>query len=242
MKPNIRCIAIDDEPMALDKLKNYISRIPYLELVAACEGTYDAMEVMSAQKIDAIFVDINMPDVNGMDFVRALVDPPFIIFITAYAEYAVDSYKLRAVDYLLKPYGFEDFQRVADNLLKRWNLVNQEHPKASSEDDGVLYLKVDYRYVRVELDDIMYVEGMNEYLKIHPVGSDPFLTHTTFKQLNERLDDRFLQVHRSCVVNMKHVKEVERSVITMTDGAHVSISDSNKETVMQYLQKRSLKK
>lgn len=240
----IRCIAVDDEPMALEKLINYISRIPYLELAAPCESSYEAMQVLANEKVDAIFIDINMPDNNGLDFVKSLPDPPLVIFVTAYEEYAVESYKVRAVDYLLKPYGFEDFQKAAGNLLKQWNLLHPEAPKKAEPASGssVLYLKVDYRYIRVNLDDIMYVEGMNEYLKIHILNASPFLTHTTFKQLNERLPRNFLQVHRSYVVNMNHVQEVERSVITMTDGTHISISDSNKENFMQYLLQHSLKK
>lgn len=242
MSMNIRCLAVDDEPMALDKLKNYIERIPYLELVAACESAYDAMQIMASDKVDAIFIDINMPDVNGLEFVRALTDPPLIVFTTAYAEYAVDSYKVRAVDYLLKPFGFEDFQRAAGNLLKQFTLLGKSHEQAPAPaEDGVMYLKVDYRYVRVALDDIIYIEGMNEYLKIRTVSSDPFLTHTTFRQINECLPDNFLQVHRSYVVNMKHVREVERSTILMSDGTRISISDSNKETFMKYLQQYSIK-
>lgn len=110
---SIRCLAIDDEPLALDKLKKYIERIPYLELVASCACASDAMQVMAENTVDAIFLDINMPDINGVDFVKGLADPPMIVFITAYSEHAVESYKLRAVDYLLKPYSFVDFQRAA---------------------------------------------------------------------------------------------------------------------------------
>lgn len=242
----IRCIAIDDEPMALDKLRNYIERIPYLELVGLCEGTYEAMQVLATERIDAVFIDINMPDVNGLDFVRSLVDPPLVVFTTAYGEYAVDSYKVRAVDYLLKPFGFADFQRAAGNLQKQFSLMHAPSDPAPanqpSSDDAVLYLKVDYRFVRVSLKDIMYIEGMNEYLKIHLVQGDPFLTHTTFRQIKQRLPENFLQLHRSYMVNMNHVLEVERSVVLMTDGARIPVSDSNKDQFMQYLRTYTLKK
>lgn len=235
----IRCIAIDDEPLALDKLKNYIERIPFMELVALCASTTEAMQVMSEAEVDAMFVDINMPDVCGMEFVRALSDPPLVVFTTAYSEYAVDSYKVRAVDYLLKPFGFEDFQRAACNLQKAMPASGVPQPACVLD---ALFLKVDYRYVRVALNDVIYVEGMNEYLKFYLTSGDPLLTHTTFKQLNECLPDCFLQVHRSYVVNMNHVREVERSVILMSNGAHVSISDSNKDAFIHYLQKHSIRK
>ena len=242
----IRCIAVDDEPMALDKLKSYIERIPFLELAGLCSSTYDAMKILSVEHIDAMFIDINMPDINGLDFVKALADPPMIVFSTAYAEYAVESYKVHAVDYLLKPYGFAEFQNTALHLQKHHQMCSKAEPgneaPASSEEQDVLYLKVDYRYVRAELKEIMYIEGMNEYLKIHPVSGDPFLTHTTFRQIKEKLPECFIQIHRSYIVNMKHVKEVERSVVMMTDGTRISISDSNKDIFMRYLQKLSIKK
>ncbi len=235
----IRCIAIDDEPMALDKLKNYIERVPFLELTALCASTSEAMTVMAETSVDAMFVDINMPDVSGMDFVRALNGGPLVVFTTAYSEYAVESYKINAVDYLLKPYGFEDFQRAAFNLKKAFQQQNQGSTAVKND---CLFLKVDYRYVRVELDDVIYVEGMNEYLKFYLKSGDPLLTHTTFKQLSGCLPENFLQVHRSYVVNMNHVREVERSIILMSNGARISISDSNKDAFMQYLQKFSIQR
>lgn len=238
----IRCIAVDDEPLALEKLTNYIGKIPYLELVASCSDPFEAMKIIADQKVDAIFIDISMPDLNGLEFVRTLSKPPMVVFITAYAEYAVESYKVRAVDYLLKPYGFEDLQRAAANVLRQWELTEGKLPGPSVTEPGVLYLKVDYRYVRVVVDDIIYIEGMNEYLKIKTVSGDPLLVHTTFRQMNDSLPDNFLQVHRSYVVNMKHVKEVERAVILMSDGTHISISDNNKEAFTQYMQRHSIRK
>lgn len=243
----IRCIAVDDEPMALEKLRTYIERVPYLELVGLCTGTYEAMNILSSEKVDAMFIDINMPDVNGLEFVKTLADPPLTVFTTAYSEYAVDSYKVRAVDYLLKPFGFADFQTAASNIQKHFSLL---HPNADSDsaklpevhDKNIIFLKVDYRYVRVELDDIIYVEGMNEYLKIHQRNEDPLLTHTTFKQIKSYLPDTFIQIHRSYVVNMRHVKEVERSLVQMSNGVHLPVSESYKDAFVGYVQTHSLKK
>lgn len=241
MPMNIRCLAIDDEPMALEKLKDYIDKVPYLELAASCESALEAMKIMSETKIDAIFIDINMPDVNGLEFIRALSDPPLVVFVTAYSEYAVDSYGVNAVDYILKPYGFTEFQRAAGKVLKQWELTHKEYT-AYDPDPEVLYLKVDYRYIRVNIADIIYIEGMNEYLKICTVSEDPFLTHTTFRQISGHLPDYFLQIHRSYMINMKQIKEVERSLVLMSDGTRISVSESNKEAFMKYLQKRSIKK
>ena len=240
MLMNIRCIAIDDEPMALEKLTNYIEKIPYLELVSACTCPCEAMQVMSENKIDALFIDISMPDINGMDFVKALPDPPAVVFITAYAEHAAESYKVRAVDYILKPYSYIDFQRAAE--LVRQACALKQQGEAAHRDDEFVFLKVDYRYVRVKLNDIIYIEGMNEYLKIYVKGNDPLLVHTTFKQMNGHLPDNFLQVHRSYVVNVNYILEVERSVILMEGGKRISISDSNKDAFMSYLGRYSVRK
>ena len=236
---SIRCLAIDDEPMALDKLKNYIEKIPYLELAAACTCPSEAMAYLTDNKVDAVFVDINMPDINGMDFIKGLTEPPMVVFTTAYAEYAVESYKVRAVDYLLKPYSFVDFQRAAGYLLHQSQ--QKENSQVVKEND-FLFLKVDYRYVRVQLKDIIYIEGMNEYLKVHIASGDPLLVHTSFKQMNGHLPDHFLQVHRSYVINVNYISEVERSVVLLENGKHISISDGNKDNFMSYLKNRSVTK
>lgn len=237
---SIRCLAIDDEPLALDKLKKYIERIPYLELVAACACASDAMQVMAENTVDAIFLDINMPDINGVDFVKGLADPPMIVFITAYSEHAVESYKLRAVDYLLKPYSFVDFQKAAELIQSRF--LARQNGNVSRQDDDFIFLKVDYRYVRVKFSDIVYIEGMNEYLKVHTVSGEHLLVHTTFKQLNGYLPEYFLQVHRSYVVNVKRIIEVERSVILLEGNKHISVSDSNKDAFMSYINQHAVKK
>lgn len=235
---SIKCIAIDDEPMALEKLENYISKVPYLELVAACSNPCDAMQVMAENRIDALFIDINMPDINGMDFIKALPDPPMVVFITAYSEFAAESYKVRAVDYLLKPYSFVDFQRTAEYVRMRYEDMQQENRVA----DDLIFLKVDYRFVRVSLRDIVYIEGMNEYLKVYLKSGDPLLVHTTFKQMNGHLPENFRQVHRSYVVNVNHVVEVERSTVLLEGGKRISISESNKDAFMSYIGKYLIRK
>ena len=235
---SIRCLAIDDEPMALEKLKSYIEKIPYLELVAACECPSEAMHYMTDNEVDAIFIDINMPDVTGLDFVKGLVDPPLVVFTTAYSEYAAESYKVRAVDYLLKPYTFADFQRSAEYVLQQWKLKNATPVRVASDDS--LFLKVDYRYVRVNVNDIVYIEGMNEYLKVHRLGGDPLLVHISFKQMNAHLPECFHQVHRSYVINVNHILEVERAVVLLEGGKRISISETNKDGFMSYVKERSV--
>lgn len=240
----IRCLVLDDEPMALDKLKNYIERIPYMEVVTLCESSFDAMKILSTEKVDVMFVDINMPDMNGLDFVKSLSDPPLIVFTTAYAEYAVESYKVHAADYLLKPFSFIDFQGVAENLRQRMDMIRSCASSSAATEvlSDFLYLKVDYRYVRVNLSDIIYIEGMNEYLKIHSVSSDPCLTHATFKSIKSVLPPEFIQIHRSYMVNMMHVAEVERSAVKMTGGIYLPVSEGNRAVFMDYLNGHTISK
>lgn len=237
---NLKCLAVDDEPMALEKLKNYIDKVPYLELVAACECASEAMSYMKDNEIDALFVDINMPDVSGMEFVKGLTDAPLIVFTTAYSEFAAESYKVRAVDYLLKPYSFSDFQKAAEYLLQQWRARQDNVTRAVADDN--MFLKVDYRYVRVSHRDIVYIEGMNEYLKVHLVSGDPLLVHTNFRHMNACLPDNFLQIHRSYVVNVNYIREVERSMVLLEGGKRISISDSNKDMFMAYLKSHSVAK
>ncbi|MCK9161106.1 MAG: response regulator, partial [Bacteroidaceae bacterium] len=149
----MKCIAIDDEPLALSQISSYISRVSFLTLVKSCRDTFDAMKVLSEDTIDLIFVDINMPDLNGMDFIRSLVNRPLVIFTTAYSEYAVDGFKVDAVDYLLKPFEFQDLYKASEKARKQHEYIQMaKEGEIISEDskvkDGVLFVKSDYKVVR----------------------------------------------------------------------------------------------
>lgn len=232
---NIRCVIVDDEPLALNKLKRHIAKFPFFELVASCYSAENARKVLETNEVDLVYVDINMPDVNGLEFIRSLENPPMVVFVTAYAEYALDSYKVNALDYLLKPYSSDEFKRIADKVHKHWMLLkNQKDTSATGEKD-VMYLKCDYRFIRVKCDDIRFIEGQNEYLKIHQVGEDPFLTHMTFKQISESLPENFIQIHRSYIVNMKHVASAERTLVVLDDGTRLPVSDTRRSVLLDYI-------
>ena len=226
---------VDDEPLALNKLKRHILKFPYLELVAACHSAENAKHVMETNKIDLIYTDINMPDINGLDFIRTLENPPMVVFVTAYPEYAVESYKVNALDYLLKPYSSEDFERTADKIYKHWQMINGQHVATGSGEDDVIYLKCDSKFVRTECDDIRFIEGSNEYLKVHLVSEAPFLTHMTFRQISGCLPKNFIQIHRSYIVNMKHAVSVERTQITLDDRTILPVSDTRRSELLQYM-------
>lgn len=238
----LRTLIIDDEPIALEKLKNYVEKVGFLDLVSVCDSPMAAMEFLSGEKVDVIFTDINMPDLNGLEFVSALHTKPIVVFITAYPQYAVESYRVSATDYLLKPYSFADFQRAANKVLEQARkLTSTADPVPSSGD--AIFIKTDYRYVKVNPSDIRYIKGYGEYLQIYVEGSDkPLLTLSNFNSILDRLPSQFLQIHRSHIVNMDRVEMVERNRVVMDKDTYLPVSDSYKTAFQEYLSSRSIGK
>ena len=240
----IRCLAIDDEPLALQQLVAYINKVPFLELAAQCQSALEARKFLESDTVDAIFCDINMPDLNGMDFVKALVSPPLIVFTTAYSEYAVEGFKVNAVDYLLKPFGLQDFQRAANRVLERWEMKSPSsfHVPLSSPKEETLYLKTDYRVVKVTVDDIRYIEGMSEYLKVWVEGeAKPIITLLAMKKLEERLPAHFMRIHRSYIVNLNKIQEVNKNRVILDAQTNLPVGELYKEAFQNYLQSRFIK-
>lgn len=236
----IKCLAIDDEPLALEQLANYIKKIPFLELVARCQSALDAREIMECEVIDAIFCDINMPDLNGMDFVKSLAVPPMVVFTTAYSEYAVEGFKVDAVDYLLKPFGLADFQRAANKVKARYDLMNTAVVSTVDEDNAI-FLKTEYKVVRLSISDIRYVEGMSEYLKIHVEGQPkPLIVLLSMKKMEERLPNSFMRIHRSYIINLKKIQEVNKNRVILDANTYLPIGDLYKETFQAYLNTKFL--
>ncbi len=239
----IKCLAIDDEPLALQQLAAYIKKIPYLELVGECQSAIDAKAIMENDMIDAFFIDINMPDLNGMDFVRSLAAPPIVVFTTAYSEYAVDGYKVDAVDYLLKPFGLDDFKRAAAKVKKQYDLMSAQPAVVSSPDeDDALFLKTEYKVVRVNISEIRYVEGMSEYLKIHFEGRKPIIVLLSMKKLEDRLPDYFMRIHRSYIINLKCIQEVNKNRVILDADTYLPIGDLYRDAFNQYLNSKFLGK
>ena len=238
----IRCLAIDDEPLALRQLASYIEKIPFLELVESCESALDANAVMEREPIDAIFIDINMPDLNGMDFVKSLTSPPMVVFTTAYSEYAIDGFKVDAVDYLLKPFGLADFQRAANKVKARYDLMNTAVVSTVDEDNAI-FLKTEYKVVRLSISDIRYVEGMSEYLKIHVEGQPkPLIVLLSMKKMEERLPNFFMRIHRSYIINLKKIQEVNKNRVIMDRDTWLPIGDNYKEQFQDYINTKFLGK
>ena len=239
----IRVLAIDDEPLALQQLAAYIKKIPFLELIAECQSAIEAKEILNNENIDAIFCDINMPDLNGMDFVKSLSTPPLIVFTTAYSEYAVEGFKVDAVDYLLKPFGLDDFKRAANRLQERIGARQEPAPTIVSSEDDSIFVKTDYRVVKIAISDIRYIEGMSEYLKIHLESQPkPIVTLLSMKKMEEFLPPHFMRIHRSYIINLKKIQEVNKNRVIMDSETYLPIGDNYKDAFNDYLNTKFLGK
>ncbi|WP_288278749.1 LytTR family DNA-binding domain-containing protein [uncultured Prevotella sp.] len=242
----IKVLAIDDEPLALQQLVTYINKVPFLELAGQCHSALEAQKLMEEEMVDAIFCDINMPDLSGMDFVRQLAAPPFIVFTTAYSEYAVEGYKVNAVDYLLKPFGMNDFLRAALKVQEQYNLRHQETPQKQSspvQADGTIFVKTDYRVVRIAISDIRYIEGMSEYLKIHLDNQKPIITLLSMKKMEDYLPPTlFMRIHRSYIVNLQKIQEVNKNRVILDADTYLPIGDLYKDRFNEYLEQKFLGK
>lgn len=238
----INCIAVDDEPLALKQLENYISQVPFFDFKGGCRCAAEAMKYIREDIVDAIFLDINMPDINGIDFVKTLVTPPIIVFTTAYADYAVEGFKVNAVDYLLKPFGLDEFRRAAEKVRVQYEQREGNSTAVADEDDS-LFFKTDYKIVRVNVSSISCIKGMSEYLKLHMDGNvDPLVILLSMKKLEGRLPSYFMRVHKSYIINQRKIREVARGRVLMEDGTLIPVGDMYKEAFQAYLDSKFLGK
>ncbi len=240
----LKCIAVDDEPLALRQLTGYIAKIPYLELAATFANAIDAQQFLAAHPVDLVFADINMPDLSGVDFVRSMVVRPMVIFTTAYSEYAVEGFKLDAVDYLLKPFGFADFSRAAAKANSLYELRQNRRPaeaeepetEAEPKDKEYISVKADYKVSLVRIADIVYLESEGEYVRMHLADGSTITTLFRLKNMEAALpSDTFLRVHRSYIVNLRCIKSYVRGRIFLNDTDYVPIGENYKEAFQAYI-------
>ena len=236
----ILCIAIDDEPLALKQIAGYISKTPFLELAGVCESALQALELLQNTAVDLMFVDINMPDLSGMDFVKTLENPPKIVFVTAYSDYALEGFRVDAIDYLLKPIGYADFLKSA-NKVKSWFDAQQVKPAEVTSNKDFLFIKSEYKILRINFDDIKYIEAMSEYIRIHLMNSKPVMTQISMKALEDQLpEDRFMRVHRSFIINLSKISVIERNRIVFDGTTYIPVSDQYKNRFQAFIEKNFL--
>ena len=241
----MRCIAIDDEPLALRQISGYISKIPFLELAATFRSAVLAQEWLQTNSADLIFVDINMPDMTGVEFVQTLETPAMVIFTTAYAEYAIEGFKLSAIDYLLKPFGLKDITRAAEKAQSLYELlqlqeqlngdVPQEEPTENAE-DGVLSVHADRKTHLVKMSNIVYLESAGEYVRLHLVDGTKLVTLFRLKNMESELQSsQFMRVHRSYIINLNHISGYTKGRVFLSNDDYVPIGENYKEQFMNYV-------
>ena len=241
-------MAIDDEPLALRQIKSYIDRIEEAELVAMCSNAIEAKQVLERESIDVMFVDINMPDINGLDFVRSLTNAPIVIFTTAYSEYAVEAFSVDAVDYLLKPFPFEDFKRAFEKASSVVELHKMRREKLSLESEieaadnerekecDYISIKADYKVTLVKYNTIIYAESVGEYVRLHLNDGSTLTTLYRLKNMESALPSaNFMRVHRSYIVNLSRVTSYTRGKIYLDNGDYVPVSLNYREAFRDYL-------
>ncbi|MBS1525717.1 MAG: response regulator transcription factor [Bacteroidetes bacterium] len=246
----LNCIAVDDEPLALGLVSKFIEQTPFLNLVGKFSSAVEALKALHSQKIDVIFLDIQMPDLNGIELARVLgtgADKPRVIFTTAYNQFALEGYKVDALDYLLKPFNYEEFLRAAQKAYNYSVLVNKSGGAASAPDPAAetgqadeqyLFLKVEYQLVRIALDDILYIEGLKDYVKVHLKTSEKaLLSLTSLKALEEKLPaKRFMRVHRSFIVALDKITSMTKNSVQIGKTL-ITIGDQYKDAFGQFVGK-----
>lgn len=230
----VKCIIVDDEPLALETLESYISDFPGLELVAKCRDAFEALTVLKEESIDLIFLDIHMPKLSGISFLKTLETPPLIIFTTAYSQFAIDGFELDAIDYLLKPFSFERFVKAVNKAVER---MGQTESKPDS-DDNFLLVKSDKRIFRVQLEDIKYFQSNGDYLKV-VCHNKTIVSHQTLKGIAELIPEKeFIRIHKSYIVSLKYLTYVEGNQVKLADE-FLPIGNTYKENLLGRLKVNS---
>ena len=243
---NIRCAVVDDEPLALGLMASYVKKTPFLELVGAYSSAVQAMQEMHDHPVDLIFLDIQMPELNGLDYSRMIPPQTRVVFTTAFNQYALDGYKVNALDYLLKPISYPDFLQAANKAQEWFKLVEKsqqtEQPEKTekAEDKQSIFVKSEYKLIQIELKNILYIEGLKDYVKIYEENSTkPIMSLMSMKAMEDMLpSDRFMRVHRSYIVQKEKIRIIEHNRIVF-GNTYIPIGDSYKQVFQDYLNKRS---
>ena len=239
----MRCVIIDDEPLAVDIIENYLQKINGMEIVAKCHNPLDAITILNKKNVDLVFLDIEMPNLTGIDLVKTLDNIPQFIFTTAYPQYALEGFNLNAVDYLVKPIPFQRFlkavSRAKDNIefknISEEKTVSQQ-PQQREPKNDFIFVKSEYDNVKINTKDIKYIQGLKDYIKIYVVDSNKaLLTLSNFKDIQEKLPtSKFIRVHRSFIVNISFIKSVQKTKIVI-DEIRIPIGETYKDDVLKDL-------
>ncbi|WP_300724733.1 LytTR family DNA-binding domain-containing protein [uncultured Bacteroides sp.] len=237
----LRCAIVDDEPLALGLLESYVKKTPTLELRGRYSSAIEAMNQLPEEPVDLIFLDIQMPDLNGLEFSRMIPNDTRIVFTTAFDQYALDGYKVNALDYLLKPISYADFMQAVNKAMDWFELQQKaesgNHAEApTSAEPDYIYVKSDYKLIQVDLNKILYIEGLKDYIKIHLEDETrPVLSLVSMRTMEEKLpSSRFIRVHRSFIVQKQKIKVIDKGRIVF-GKEYIPVSDSYKQELQNYV-------
>ena len=234
----IKCAIVDDEPLAVELLASYVNKIPFLELCGKYSNATDALQGIGEQPVDLIFLDIQMPELNGLELSKMIPENTRIVFTTAFDRYAVDGFRVNALDYLLKPISYADFMEACNKALQWFQLVQQQDEPAAADKEEIksIFVKSEYKLLQINLDDIRYIEGLKDYVKIYTEQSPhPILSLMNMKAIEQMLpSSRFIRVHRSFIVQKSKIREIERNRIVFGD-VYIPIGDSYKQAFQDFI-------
>lgn len=237
----LSCAIVDDEPLALDLLEAYVRKTPFLELRGKYSSAVAAMKGLQEKPVELLFLDIQMPELDGLEFSHMVDADTRIIFTTAFGQYALDSYRVNALDYLLKPISYKNFLEACNKALRWFELKDASTNGSPESDEAYIYVKSDYKLVQIRLKDILYIEGLKDYVKIYLEGEPrPVLSLMSMKSVEEHLPStRFLRVHRSFIVQKSKIRLIDRGRIVF-EKEYIPISDSYKQELQNYLNNKTM--
>jgi len=230
----LKCLAIDDESLALDLLEDNISKIPFLKLEKRCKNAMEALQVLQNEKIDLIFLDIQMPGLTGIQFLESLTHKPMVIFVSAYQQYAIEGFNLDVIDYVLKPINFERFFKACNKAYDYFKSIHSYKENENKTNKDYFFIHADYSLMKVMFDDILYVEGLKDYIKIHLTSQKhPIVCRMTMKSIEEKLpSDQFFRVHKSYIVSIKKMESIRNQKIKIGEN-HIPLSENFADQFMQ---------
>lgn len=244
----MNCIIIDDEPLAIEIIEDFIQKIPFLKLQAKCTSAFEAFEAMRNTQADLIFLDIHMPHISGIDFIKSLEHKPMFILTTAYSEHALESYEINALDYLLKPIPFNRFVKAVNKAYDLYNLKKKGEPipatnlssQATNTPEKFLLVKTDYQTVRIDLNSITYIEGLKDYVKIYTNNPKPVITLNSLKNLSEKLPtEEFVRVHKSFIISLSKIQSIARGRIYI-ENKIIPVGESYKDSFNEAIEKHNI--
>ena len=240
----ITCLIADDEPMALSLIESYVLKTPFLELKAKFNSAIKSMEFLETDSdIDLFFLDIQMPDLTGLEFSRLLPAKSKVVFTTAFDQYAIEGYKVNALDYLLKPFDYNEFLNAAQKARNHFeiNSVQNAENQQNKKNSDFIFVKSEYRQIKINFSEILYIEGLKDYVKIYTSSHPrPILTLMSLKKLEEELpSEQFMRVHRSYIISLEKIEAIERNHVVIKDG-FITIAPNYKDILMEYIKGKSI--